>query len=181
MEGKYELLNKKSIGIYYDEDRQWLMIHWPTAAPFILARSQQFQSASPGYLKSQAQRSQYHVSDDIVLGSKILKEKKWRQLLNNTQILHLSVYKVRAFIKDSKAINEAEVKPVKGREVYSLADHPKWKKRIEEKDWPKPPPVSKRAQEGGTSKEPPSSDDPDKKKPGGGGEGSGGVDDGFSY
>lgn len=178
-EGKGELMNAKNWGVYYDEEREWLLVHWPTASPCILGRSQQFQGATPGYLKSQAQRSQYHASDDVIFGSKILQEDKWKQLLGDTQILHISVYKVRAFVKDSRLVNQAEVAPIKGREVISLADTPQWKERIAKKNWPKPPPIAtKKKDETGTSKSKEATTDssaPDS------GNDSGGVDDDFDY
>jgi hypothetical protein len=150
-EGKGDLMNGRHWGVYYDTERRWLIVHWPTAAPCLLSRSQQFQGSTPGYMKSQAQRCQYNVPDDTVLRSHILDEEKWKQLLGTVQILHISAYDVQAFVRDSKKVNQVDTKPIKGREDATLADLQEYKDRINKKTWPKAPPLSKKATETGTS------------------------------
>lgn len=140
-EGKGDLMNSKNIGLYYSEDRRWLVVHWPTAAPCILPRSNQFQNATPGYLKDQAARSPYHVKYDSIMRSKILEEEEVTTYLGDTQIVHISVYDVQAFVKDSARVNKGTVKAVKGREVTYLTDDPRFKLALADKTFPKPPPV----------------------------------------
>jgi hypothetical protein len=176
-EGKGDLMNAKNWGVYYDDERKWLIVHWPTASPCLLAKSQQFQGATPGYLKSQAARSTYHLKDANVLRTKILETDKIKCLLGDTQIIHISVYDVQAFVRDSERVNRAGAADgaVKGREVISLTEDPRFKQRLEERTFPKPPPLPKKAAEGGKSKQKEPDESSDKPKT------SGGVDDEFDY
>lgn len=186
-DGKGDLMNAKNMGVYYDEERQWLIVHWPTATPCVLRQVQRFQGATPGYLKSQAQRCQYHHLDDKVLHSKILLEDKWKQLLGDTQILHISAYDVQAFVKDSRKINQVITKPMKGREVTDLTQDPRFKKRLEERQWPKPESPKKEEETGTSTKTGAVAGSKKSKRSGGsggensGGANSGGIDDDFTY
>lgn len=178
-EGKGDLMNAKHMGVYYDEDRHWLLVHWPTATPCILRQIQQFQSATPGYLKSQAQRGQYHCKDDKI--SLVLGEDRWKQLLGETHILHISAYDVAAFVKDSRKINQTEIKPIKGREVLDMTQDPRWKAKIEKRKWPRPEVPQERKKKTGTDNK--KSDETEKpneadatKAPA-----SGSIDDDFDY
>jgi hypothetical protein len=149
-EGRGDIMNNKNLGIYYDGMRKWLLVHWPTAAPCLLAKNTNFRDATPGYLKSQASRGTYHLKDEQIDKSELLKSDEVRRLLGDVQITHLSGYNLHSFMRDSDRLNQAQTStPVKGREVTSLLDHPRYKARVQACQFAKPP-VPKKAAEAGT-------------------------------
>ncbi|MBU1891251.1 hypothetical protein KJ782_07275 [Patescibacteria group bacterium] len=174
MDGKGDLMNAKGWGLYYHAERQWLLVHWPTAAPCLLARSAQFQGATPGYLKSQAARSDIHLADKNVLESGVLDEPEVRSVLGTIQAAHISVYDIRRFlIYSAKANAPRPGMALKGREVSFLADHPEFKDRIARAKFATPPSPSsavKTEEEGADAARTTGTSDPEP-----------GDNDGFDY
>lgn len=172
-EGRGDVLNTKNQGIYYHEEFKWLVVHWPTATPCVLARSRKFQDQSASYLKGMAARGGYHLTDDAISKSKILNDADVKSALGDTQLGHTSVYNLQDFVRDIARSNQRPVEPVKGREVSDLTQHPRYKSSLDNAQFPQPEPAKKqKAAEGGSSEASESADSDTQKK---------GVDDDFDY
>jgi hypothetical protein len=151
-------LNQKGVGVYYEEEHKWIVVHWPTLRPTFMKFTEQFKNYTTMHLKNHAQRSKFHVSDEQVVKSKVLESIK--EYIGNVGVQAVSVYRVHEYVNTMKASNvPTDVSKPKGHETASVIDMEKYKAGLGKRKFPKPPPPKKKS-DSGTSK---SSESDDKK------------------
>lgn len=138
-------VNDASCGLYFDKETSWLVVHWATAKVVFL--SMESRSKSPTYLKQQASRNTYHISDDHVEKSGIRK-RLIPYMGRNIPLREISVFNVNEFL-GGDAIAEVTARRAPATEELDI--YSEYKDAIAAKQWPDPP-SSKKSHEGGTSK-----------------------------
>lgn len=140
-----ESLNFSNSGCYFDKPTSWLLVHWGTARQTVL-KNTEYNLRKPSWLKAQAQRSSYHIKDDVVRQSGVLQ--RLAQFLGRLgQLRDISVYKVGDLIADI----EHSDKPQAPKFMENIDYFDEYADRLSKITFPTPP---KNVGKDGTSKSP---------------------------
>lgn len=162
-----ESLNFANCGCYYDKTSSWLLVHWGTARHTVLKNTDSGRR-TPNWLKNHAQRSGYHIEDDIVKSNGVLQ--RLQQFLGKmTQLSHISVYRVSEMVKDAADTTKLVIKRM---EKIDYTDE--YEDRLSKIVFPIPPKI---VEKDGTSKSPQETPSSSDKKPAA----AGSIDDEFNY
>lgn len=132
--GNPEVLNQSNSGIYYDRDTKWIVVHWPTIKGTKLLAEQEFKNRDCNWLKGNATRSKYHVSEAMVERSGIFQ--RLQPYMGSVAFrTSTSVFDVKTLTMDATKSHQDSV--LRGRETLDLTL--KYADLIDERNHPKPP------------------------------------------
>lgn len=137
--GLEDVLNTKAMGVYYDKQEKWVVIHWPTMIHTFSRYTQQFKGYTAASLKNYAKRSKFHVPDDQIVKSKTLET--LQKYIGNVKVDSVSVYRVHEYISKMALANTVRDATLpKGRETGDVIDLQNYKDALSQREFPKPPP-----------------------------------------